>query len=330
MTDKILMGEQAVAETGANADGVACDILMATYNSARYLRPMVRSIKAQRNRDFRLIIRDDGSSDDTVAILLDELRDFDLPVVLYAGEASGSAKANFTRLLHRSTAPYTMYADADDLWDDTKVDVTLQALREAEARLGAETPIYVHSDARVVNGEDAVIAPSYRAFKRMGDLRRFTFANMLVCAPMIGCTAGSNRALNLLARDTPLDAVTGHDWWMLLVAAVFGHVEPIEQPTMSYRVHGNNSSGPKKVDLGQYLRAEGKFAKVRRGMDLRRAQAKALVDVFGDRLPAKSRRAIERFVATGDQGFIARRIAILAGGYLYRDMPRNVAMLVGA
>lgn len=326
MTDNILMGELAMADTG----GVACDLLMATYNSARFLRPMVRSIKAQRNKDFRLIVRDDGSSDETVEILLEELRDFDVPTVLLTGEPSGSAKANFTRLLHLSTAPYAMYADADDVWDETKVEVTLQALRQAEARWGAETPIYVHSDARVVNGDGVETAPSYRGFKRMGDLRRFTFANMLVCAPMIGCTAGSNRALNLLARDTPLDAVTGHDWWMLLVAAAFGRVETIDQPTMSYRVHGNNISAPKKADLGQYLVASGKVAKVRRGMDLRRAQAKALVDRFGDSLPGEIRQSVERFVATGDQGFLARRLTLLSGGYLYRDLPRNVAMLLAA
>lgn len=326
MTDKILMDEQATT----NAGGVVCDILMATYNSAQYLRPMIRSIKAQQNRNFRLIVRDDGSSDDTVAILLEELRDADFPVVVRTGAPSGSAKANFTQLLHLSTAPYTMYADADDLWDDTKVDVTLQALQRAEAQWGADTPIYAHSDARVVNGSDGLISPSYRGFKRMGDMRGFTLANMLVCAPMIGCTAGSNRALNLLARDTPIDAVTGHDWWMLLVAAVFGRIEIIDQPTMSYRIHSNNASAPKKADLGQYLLAKGKVDKVRRGLNLRRAQAKALVDTFGDDLPGDTRQIVERFVATGDQGFLARRITLLSGGYLYQDMPRNVAMLLGA
>ncbi|OAN66840.1 glycosyltransferase [Sphingomonas sp. TDK1] len=326
MADEFLMGDRAIL----NADGISCDILMATYNSAAFLRPMVRSIRAQRNRDFRLIVRDDGSRDDTVAILREELQDFGRPVVLLTGEPSGSAKANFTRLLHLSTAPYTLYADADDVWDDTKVDLTLDALRMAEGRLGAETPIYAYSDARVVDAQDAVIAPSYRAYKRMGDPSTFSLATMLVCAPMIGCASGSNRALNLLARDTPLDAVTGHDWWMLLVAAAFGHLESIDQTTMSYRVHASNSSAPKKSSFVDYLLARGKISKVRRGMHLRRMQAQALIDKFGTSLPEETRRVIERFVDTGRQNFVQRRQTLLSGGYLYHDLPRNVAMLLAS
>ena len=45
---------------------VHLQILLATYNSSRYLREQLDSILAQDCRDFELLIRDGGSDDDTI------------------------------------------------------------------------------------------------------------------------------------------------------------------------------------------------------------------------------------------------------------------------
>ena len=50
------------------------DILLATFNSERFLADQLDSILAQEDRDWRLLIRDGGSSDGTVPILEDGLR----------------------------------------------------------------------------------------------------------------------------------------------------------------------------------------------------------------------------------------------------------------
>ena len=44
-------------------------ILLPTYNGARFLAEQVESIRAQTFTDWRLLICDDGSTDDTVALL---------------------------------------------------------------------------------------------------------------------------------------------------------------------------------------------------------------------------------------------------------------------
>ena len=45
------------------------DILLATYNGAKYIRSQIMSIICQSFEDWRLIIHDDGSTDETVAII---------------------------------------------------------------------------------------------------------------------------------------------------------------------------------------------------------------------------------------------------------------------
>ena len=44
---------------------------MSTYNGAGHLREQVDSVLSQRGVDLRLFVRDDGSRDETVAILED-------------------------------------------------------------------------------------------------------------------------------------------------------------------------------------------------------------------------------------------------------------------
>ena len=49
----------------------AVDILLATYNGARYLPELLASLEAQTFRDWRLIVRDDGSSDGSLTLVED-------------------------------------------------------------------------------------------------------------------------------------------------------------------------------------------------------------------------------------------------------------------
>jgi glycosyltransferase involved in cell wall biosynthesis len=45
------------------------DILMATYNGASALPAQLASLVAQTHKNWRLIVRDDGSTDNTLAVL---------------------------------------------------------------------------------------------------------------------------------------------------------------------------------------------------------------------------------------------------------------------
>ena len=65
---------------------------------------------------------------------------------------------------------------------------------------------------------------------------------------------GINRSLAKLAgRCEHPDQVVMHDWWLALVAARFGKMLYIDQSTMDYRQHGNNSVGAKDVGSVAYL-----------------------------------------------------------------------------
>ncbi|MEH6584797.1 MAG: glycosyltransferase, partial [Halioglobus sp.] len=75
-------------------------ILMATYNGAPYVEAQVASIQAQTLGEWRLLVRDDGSSDGTQGIL-ERLARHDERITLVEDTAgsSGGAAQNFARLM---------------------------------------------------------------------------------------------------------------------------------------------------------------------------------------------------------------------------------------
>jgi hypothetical protein len=96
-----------------------------------------------------------------------------------------------------------------------------------------------------------------------------------------------------------------------------------------YRLHGGNLSDQKQVKLSDYALRKNKLDVVRHGMKRRMEQAGALIERYGDELDPIHRKIVSDFVAIGSQGFVQRRVTLLKGNYLYPDLPRNLAMLIG-
>ena len=87
---------------------------MPVYNNATTLRRAVESLLAQSFGDFRLLISDDGSKDDTVEICHEYgARDSRIAVVQ---QRQNLNYGNFRYLVHAATTPLFMFAAGDDYW----------------------------------------------------------------------------------------------------------------------------------------------------------------------------------------------------------------------
>ena len=130
----------------------AISVILCTYNSEAYIRPLVDSILSGDFGDLELLVQDDCSSDGTVSIL----RSYgDSRIRIRVNEKpSGSAAMNFmTSLLNWDTSPYVMFADADDYWEPDKISRTFARMKEAEARL-KHGWVTVQGASTVVKEED--------------------------------------------------------------------------------------------------------------------------------------------------------------------------------
>ncbi|MGC3972587.1 MAG: glycosyltransferase family 2 protein [Pirellulales bacterium] len=220
-------------------------ILLATYNGAAYLPEMLESIRRQTCGDWRLLARDDGSTDDTPQILQRFAQiDTRINVLVDSADRLG-AVGNFGRLLEaaaRQGATTVSCADQDDVWLPHKLERELEALWQLAAVHGRETPLLVHSDLRIVDAELRPLAASLHRAIRVDPHAADPLAALCVTNFVTGCATIFNRALLNIVAPLPADARM-HDWWIALCAAAMGKLGYIEEPTVLYRQHSGNVIG---------------------------------------------------------------------------------------
>lgn len=103
-------------------------VVVPVYNAGRYLAEALDSALGQTAPPHELIVIDDGSTDDSRAVLetyADRIR-------LYARENRGVA-ATLNEALDRATGAYVAFLDADDVWEAGKLARQLRCFRENPA-----------------------------------------------------------------------------------------------------------------------------------------------------------------------------------------------------
>ena len=236
---------------GAVVSEVPIQVVLPTYNGAPYLEAQVASIYTQTCRPERVLLRDDGSTDATPE-LIHKLQERYGPW-LHVLPANGNlgCTANVNRLLEATTAPYVALADQDDLWLPQKLENSMALMTQLEARYGASCPFLVHSDLELIDQQGRPLGCRFLQRQRL-DPHRTAPVDLALTNVVTGCTALFNRALLQQALPIPAQALM-HDWWLALVASVFGQIALVTEPGVLYRQHGGNLLGSQGLGLTYWL-----------------------------------------------------------------------------
>lgn len=221
--------------------GARVAVLLSTYNGAAFLREQVDSLLAQTHRHWVLYWRDDGSTDETLAILEE--------FATRAGENRcvriGSNKQrlgptrSYLALLqavaesldeHDSVA----FADQDDVWLPHKLARGVKALADA----GTSAPT-------LYCARQILVDATLHEIGQFGGVARWTdFPAALTQNVATGCTVMLNRRATLLVARSHPSPSTLHDWWCYLIVTAGGGVVVQDQhPVVLYRQHANNLVG---------------------------------------------------------------------------------------
>lgn len=217
------------------------EVLMATWNGARFLEEQLDSLFSQSFHNFRLTVRDDASTDSTLEIVEKYRSRYPERIVVHQNHTRLGACSTFALLVQHSDAPYVAFCDQDDIWRNDKLDLSFRAMHTVERKYGAHTPVLVFSDMELMQEDHTPIARSLWKMARVNP-DRAGLGTMLAQNLVSGCTALANRSLILKGRPIPADA-TMHDAWLGLVAAAFGILHPLYETTIQYRQHEGNAIG---------------------------------------------------------------------------------------
>lgn len=298
--------------------GVPLQILLSTFNGERWLAELLASLLQQTFQDWQLLVRDDASTDQTMAVLLEWQAQYPAKVsgIFRDGVNLGSTQS-FSRLVEFSHAPYLLFCDQDDVWFPEKVEMQYTALRRLEAQYGAETPLLVHSDLAVVDQAKNLLTPSlweYRGFDVAQRKQAYLLTNVVT-----GCATAFNRAAAELAFPAPLYAMQ-HDRWLALVCAYFGQIVPQPQPLLLYRQHEANTIGAAPASL------RGVKARVEAWSQ----QAEAFLHYFSEHLSAEDYQAVAAVAGLRHLRGWQRRQHILNHRLFKSGVLNNLALLLFA
>jgi len=213
-------------------------ILMATYNGEAFIEKQINSLICQSYTNWRMIIRDDGSTDGTKNIIMNYLNiDSRISFIENETDVKGACE-NFSSLLAYiktdGSFKYAMFCDQDDIWKKDKIEQSVNEIKKQEKAYPGQ-PILIYSDLESMDEMDNLIEGSFKLKHKL------SLRNLISFNYAYGCTMIFNRPLIIEVGEIPALA-ENHDYWMGLVASIYKS-SFLNQKLLRYRRHNSNVSG---------------------------------------------------------------------------------------
>ncbi|WP_454904868.1 glycosyltransferase family 2 protein [Variovorax gossypii] len=230
-------------------------VALCTRNGARYLPEQIHSICTQVPLPREIIVSDDGSTDDTLAVVRDTIARCgvadQIALRVFSNTPPLGVTRNFEQAVRACSHELIVLCDQDDVWHPGRL-ARMAAQFEARPDL-----LLLHTDARLVDAE----------LKPLGST---LFHALEVQPPELEAIAHGDAFSVLLRRnlvtgattmfrETLLDAALPfapewvHDEWLAAIAAATGRMDVLPEPTIDYRQHASNQIGARRLTLSEKI-----------------------------------------------------------------------------
>jgi glycosyltransferase involved in cell wall biosynthesis len=202
-------------------------VVIPAYNAARYLAAAVDSALQQTFRDVEVLVVDDGSTDDTPAVL--SAYRSRIHVVRQANAGVARARNAGTEA---ARGRYVAFLDADDLWQPEKIEKQMAALAAALDRRAC------YSAFTLVAADLTVLGVSRTA--RQASL----VEDLLLRGNVVGTPSTVVCERDLVREVGGFDPAQslGADWDLWLRLALRTEFAYVAEPLIRYRIHDANMS----------------------------------------------------------------------------------------
>ncbi len=303
------------------------DIVMSVFNGERFLQKQLDSIANQTFKDWKLIVRNNGSNDRTAEIFQSFSKKYpDKIEIIDAVVTEHFIPLSFGDALLRSTAPYVMFADGDDVWMDDKIAVTLDAMLKLKAKYKNGVPLLVHTDLVLVDSNLNVLSDSMWRSQAL-DPERKRLNQVIMHSNACGNTFMFNAELRDLVLPIPSGCIM-HDYWTTTVAAAFGHIATVNRGTILYRQHQTNACGGESLHILSIIKKISHISLIKQRIEQKYVFAQLFLDRYGSRLDPEYKDMLDTLANFPKRNWISRRLLLLKHCFFLNSVVRNVGLFI--
>jgi len=233
-------------------------IIVASYNHARFLVKRLEGLQAQTYPDIEILVVDDRSTDDSLAVLRPFEGQAGLRVI--ARQENGGWVVTFNQGLAESTGEYLLFANCDDDCDPRLVERLVDALRQhPSAGIAFSRSLLIDADGRPLGTDFDQRQAAFRA-RCAGDtliagreMSRFLLHSCTI--PNTGAALIRRACFETVGLFTEQYKVIG-DWDFFFRVAARYDVAYVAEPLNWFRQHEGTIRSTSKARLicGEFLR----------------------------------------------------------------------------
>ena len=268
-------------------------ILMSTYNGEKYLKTQIDSILNSKDVNPKLIVRDDGSTDNTISILQQYQSANQL--TLYKGNNLKSARSFMTLLQNAPDSDYYAFSDQDDYWLEDKLSIAIESISQFN-----ESPALYFCQTQLVDKD-------LKKIKSTNIKPYLTFGEALIYQFIGGCTMVFNKKLKEIVDKYNPTFLQMHDIWIYGIAQAIGAKIIFDKnPHIYYRQHENNVIGQGYNIVEKWKR---RYKRISHNKHERLKLALELHKGFYNIMPKENQDILNLAIMSGKGNFIRRFIA---------------------
>jgi glycosyltransferase involved in cell wall biosynthesis len=220
-------------------------VVVPTHNRRDLLKLTLGSILGQRDVDLEVVVVDDGSVDDTVA-MVNSLQDRRIRLIRHE-RAAGVSKAR-NHGATDGTTDWLAFCDDDDLWAPDKLARQLAAAAATGRKWAYGGAVRIDSSHNIMNGAPPPLPDRVAERLPRWNLMPGGSSNAIVRRDLFSAAGGWDPILINLA-----------DWDLWARLARQGPPACVAAPLVGYRIHGGNASANIRLILREARLLDGRY-----------------------------------------------------------------------
>lgn len=210
-------------------------VIIPAYNAQAFVGRTLASLRAQTFADFEAIVVDDGSKDDTAAVVQAVARAD--PRIRLIQQANSGVAAARNRALAEARGAYVANLDSDDLWRPTFLERTVKAMERA-----GEGATFAFARSLWIDEHDRLLPQSHLRLPRTIGYRELLTRNPVGNGSAMLMRTAAVRAVGGYDPVLVRDFGQTEDWQLLLQLSWRGEVVVVDEPLVLYRIAPTSSS----------------------------------------------------------------------------------------